>query len=51
MIHVLKLLAGLLVPVCYIYVVKFLKLTYKASKDRHLVVMYSISFLNNVIYV
>lgn len=40
MIYVLKLLAGLLVPVCYIYVIKFLKLTYKASKDRHLVAMY-----------
>ena len=40
MIYVLKLLAGLLVPVCYIYAFKFLKLTYKASKDRHLVAMY-----------
>ena len=40
MIHVLKVIAGLLVPVCYIYAVKFLKLTYKASKDRHLVAMY-----------
>lgn len=40
MIHVLKLLAGLLVPVCYIYAFKFFKLTYKASKDRHLVAMY-----------
>lgn len=40
MIHVLKVIAGLLVPVCYIYAVKFLKLTYKALKDRHLVAMY-----------
>lgn len=40
MIYVLKLLAGSLVPVCYIYAIKFLKLTYKASKDRHLVAMY-----------
>lgn len=40
MIHVLKVIAGLSVPVCYIYAIKFLKLTYKASKDRHLVVMY-----------
>lgn len=40
MIHVLKVIAGLLVPVCYMYAVKFLKLTYKASKDRHLVAMY-----------
>lgn len=40
MIHVLKLIAGLLVPVCYIYAIKFLKLTYRASKDRHLVAMY-----------
>ena len=40
MIHVLKVIAGLLVPVCYIYAFKFLKLTYKASKDRHLVAMY-----------
>lgn len=40
MIHVLKLLAGLLVPVCYIYAFKFLKLTYEASKDRHFVAMY-----------
>jgi len=40
MIHVLKVIAGLLVPVSYIYAVKFLKLTYKASKDRHLVAMY-----------
>lgn len=40
MIHVLKLLAGLLVPVCYIYAFKFLKLTHEASKDRHFVAMY-----------
>ena len=40
MIHVLKVIAGLLVPVCYIYAFKFLKLTYRASKDRHLVAMY-----------
>ena len=40
MMYVLKLLAGLLVPVCYIYAFKFLKLTYKASKDRHLVATY-----------
>lgn len=40
MIYVLKLLAGLLVPVCYMYAFKFFKLTYKASKDRHLVAMY-----------
>lgn len=40
MIYVLKLLASLLVPVCYIYAIKFLKLTYKASKDRQLVAMY-----------
>ena len=40
MIHVLKVIAGLLVPVCYIYAIKFLKLTYTASKDRHLVAMY-----------
>ena len=40
MIHALKVIAGLLVPVCYIYAIKFLKLTYKASKDRHLVAMY-----------
>lgn len=40
MIHVLKLLAGLLVPVRYIYAFKFFKLTYRASKDRHLVAMY-----------
>ena len=40
MIYVLKLLAGLLVPVCYIYAFKFFKLTYSASKDRHLVAMY-----------
>lgn len=40
MIHVLKLLAGLLVPVCYVYAFKFLKLTCKAPKDRHLVAMY-----------
>ena len=40
MIHVLKVIAGLSVPVCYIYAIKFLKLTYKASKDRHLVAMY-----------
>lgn len=40
MIYVLKLLAGLLVPVCYIYAFKFFKLTYQASKDRHLVAMY-----------
>lgn len=37
MIYVLKLLVGLLAPVCYIYAIKFLKLTYKASKDRQLV--------------
>lgn len=40
MIHVLKVIAGLLVPVCYMYTFKFFKLTYKASKDRHLVAMY-----------
>ena len=40
MIRVLKVIAGLLVPVCYIYAIKFLKLTSKASKDRHLVAMY-----------
>lgn len=40
MIHVLKVIAGLLVPVCYMYAFKFFKLTYKASKDRHLVAMY-----------
>ena len=40
MIYALKVIAGLLVPVCYIYAIKFLKLTYKASKDRHLVAMY-----------
>lgn len=40
MIHVLKVIAGLLVPVCYSYAFKFFKLTYQASKDRHLVVMY-----------
>lgn len=40
MIHVLKVIAGLLVPVCYIYAFKFLKLTHKASKDRHLAAMY-----------
>ena len=38
--YVLKVIAGLLVPVCYIYAIKFLKLTYTASKDRHLVAMY-----------
>lgn len=40
MIYALKVIAGLLVPVCYIYAIKFLKLTYKASKDRHLVATY-----------
>lgn len=40
MIHVLKVIADLLVPVCYMYTFKFFKLTYKASKDRHLVAMY-----------
>lgn len=40
MIHVLKVIAGLLVPVRYMYTFKFFKLTYKASKDRHLVAMY-----------
>ena len=40
MMHVLKVIAGLLVPVCYIYAIKFFKLTYKASKDRHFVAMY-----------
>lgn len=40
MIYVLKLLAGLLVPVCYIYAFNFFKLTYQASKDRHLLAMY-----------
>ena len=40
MIHVLKVIAGLLVPVCYMYTFKFLKLTYKASKDRHWVATY-----------
>lgn len=40
MIHVLKVIAGLLVPVCYIYAFKFFKLTYRASKDRHSVAMY-----------
>lgn len=40
MIYVLKLLAGLLVPVCYLYAFKFFKLTHRASKDRHLVAMY-----------
>lgn len=40
MIYALKVIAGLLVPVCYMYAFKFFKLTYKASKDRHLVAMY-----------
>lgn len=40
MIHVLKVIAGLLVPVCYMYTFKFFKLTYNASKDRHLVATY-----------
>ena len=40
MIHVLKVIAGLLVPVCYMYTFKFFKLTYKASKDRHWVATY-----------
>lgn len=40
MTYALKVIVGLLVPVCYIYAVKFFKLTYRASKDRHLVAMY-----------
>lgn len=40
MIYALKVIAGLLVPVCYMYAFKFFKLTYRASKDRHLVAMY-----------
>lgn len=40
MIYVLKVIAGLLVPVCYMYAFKFFKLTYRASKDRHLVAIY-----------
>ena len=40
MIYASKVIAGLLVPVCYMYAFKFFKLTYRASKDRHLVAMY-----------
>lgn len=40
MIYALKVITGLLVPVCYMYAFKFFKLTYRASKDRHLVAMY-----------